>query len=83
MMPCPDCGAALSERRRALEYAEALVPDVILVGIVVRTCPCGHEETDIPAIDALHEVIVRLRPARAGALRLVYRDGAWGPATPT
>jgi hypothetical protein len=79
-MTCPDCGASMSERRRALEYAEALVPDVILVGIVVRHCPCGNEETDIPRVDDLHALILKLRPKRGGALRLAFRDGTWGEA---
>jgi hypothetical protein len=80
MSPCPDCGAAMSEGKRAFEYADALVPDVILVGITVRTCPCGAEETAIPNVDELHALILKLRPKRGGALRLAFRDGAWGEA---
>jgi hypothetical protein len=80
MAVCADCGTAMSERKRALEYADALVPDVILVGVTVRTCPCGYEETEIPDIDVLHALILKLRPKRGGALRLVFRDGAWQEA---
>jgi hypothetical protein len=77
MISCPDCGAEMAERRRALEYADALVPGVILVGITVRNCTCGHEETDIPQVDALNALILELAPRSAGALRLTFRDGAW------
>jgi hypothetical protein len=77
MPACPDCGAATSERRVALEYAESLVPDVVLVGIAVRTCACGYEDVDIPQVDELHTLMLALRSRRPGTLRLAFRDGRW------
>jgi hypothetical protein len=77
MTACADCGAEMAERRVALEYAESLVPDVILQGISERTCACGNRESEIPKVEELHELILKLRPRRSGALRFAMRDGKW------
>ena len=70
-MKCLNCGATMKTRREDVEYGDAGLPDVTLVGVEVSRCPkCGEFEIAVPRIEELHRAIafavVEQRPRLTG-----------------
>lgn len=57
-MKC-DCGKEMKSERRDHRYVESGLPDVVLVGLEFRVCPCGEEEMVLPRITQLHRLIAK------------------------
>lgn len=54
---CTECGAVQTMSRRTVMYPESGLDNVQLVNVPVWVCSNAHEEVEIPAMTALHELI--------------------------
>lgn len=64
---CTECGSPQHLERRAIDYPESGVSNVQLLNVPIWICARGHEETEIPAVNELHDLLARLivrKPAR-------------------
>ncbi len=57
--PCRECGKAkMISREETYLYRESGLPNVVLIGVVIRRCPsCGHHELVLPRVTELHRTI--------------------------
>jgi putative transcriptional regulator len=59
-MKCPECGASMAESIGTHPYIGAELPNLVLVGVKIRTCPeCGHSSVAIKKLAELHRVLAR------------------------
>ena len=57
-MKCLQCGGEMTSQREDVEYGDAGIPNVTLLGIIVDRCSqCGASEIVIPRIEELHRTI--------------------------
>lgn len=57
---CTSCGAPVTTDTVNYRYTESGLPNVILQGVTITTCPnCGEAEVSIPRIAKLHRAIAR------------------------
>jgi putative zinc finger/helix-turn-helix YgiT family protein len=71
MRKCPKCRTPMQTARQNHRYAESGLPNVVLVGVEVSSCPgCGERVISIPRLAQLH---------RAIALELIRQPGRLTP----
>ncbi len=57
---CTNCGAPVTTDTVNYRYTESGLPNIILQGVAMATCPnCGEAEVSIPRIAKLHRAIAR------------------------
>jgi putative zinc finger/helix-turn-helix YgiT family protein len=81
---CRACGKAkMTSGEETYDYRECGLPNVVLVGVVVRRCPsCGHHELVLPRITELHRTIalavIHKRARLSGAeVRFLRKSLGW------
>jgi len=71
-----------SRHEKSYHYKASGLPNVVLAGIEIRTCPsCGEEEVVIPRIEELHRLIARgvmNKPARLTGQEMRFLSKAIG-----
>lgn len=50
----------MNEQKENHLYAESGLPNVVLVGVVVRRCQCGYQEVVVPRVAELHRTLAKL-----------------------
>jgi putative zinc finger/helix-turn-helix YgiT family protein len=65
---CTECGEPQELRRKTVMYPESGLENVQLVNVPAWVCVNGHEEIEIPAVTALHELIAHLIIRKPAAL---------------
>lgn len=56
-MYCTECGTRMKKIKGDYNYRESGIDEVILKGIPIYVCKCGHKAPSIPHIEELHELI--------------------------
>ena len=57
-MKCPECGGAVTESTGNHRYIGNELPNVVLLGVKIRTCAeCGHSSVTIKKLAGLHRVL--------------------------
>src|SRR5579863_1998228 len=69
-MKCPECGAAeMKVTHENHVYTESGLPNVVLLGVEVRTCKaCSEREIAIPRLAQLHRLIAEAVAEKAARL---------------
>jgi hypothetical protein len=85
---CLECGEPMSKTSGDHAYGYDHGKKLLLRGMTILRCACGHYEIEIPRIGPLHEVIAQalsvLRVPRDSLVFFFTRgpkgveDGAWG-----
>jgi hypothetical protein len=88
MSKCLDCGETLSVTYRDHAYGYDRGQKIMLRGMKILSCVCGHSEVEIPRIGPLHTTIAQtLSALRAKREDLTFffergkkgvEDGEWG-----
>jgi putative zinc finger/helix-turn-helix YgiT family protein len=57
-MKCPECGGAVTQKTGSHPYIGDELPNVMLVGVKIRTCTqCGAKSVGIPKLAQLHRAL--------------------------
>jgi putative zinc finger/helix-turn-helix YgiT family protein len=85
-MKCLTCGEPTKSRKENYHYKESGLPNIVLVGVEVRTCAsCGAREVVVPRLDELHRTIAKTlvtKDAKLGAaqIRFLRKYLGWSSA---
>lgn len=72
---CTECGQPQDVQRQAVMYPESGLDNVQLVNVPVWVCANQHEEVEIPAVTALHDLIAHSiirKPAPLNAAEIKF-----------
>ena len=59
-MKCPECSGAITESIGSRRYIGDELPNVVLLGVKIRTCAeCGHNSVIIKKLADLHRVLAK------------------------
>ena len=85
---CLECGELMSATSSDHAYGYDHGKKLLLRGMTIQRCACGHNEVEIPRIGPLHETIAQvLSVLRVPRESLIFffehgpkgvEDGAWG-----
>lgn len=67
-LKCGECGEVLRAERATVPYPESGLDNVWLINVPVWRCPNQHAEYEIPAAQALHDVLAEAIVEKPGPL---------------